>query len=92
MSQCYIPSLYVVHFKGPLNSGEAQSHTLLLLIASGVRADNDDDSSYQSNLLRKTRYEGLEVEACSANEVARYMVSPETAAAGFCAAVRRSSR
>lgn len=24
MSQCYIPSLYVVHFKGALNSGEAQ--------------------------------------------------------------------
>jgi hypothetical protein len=23
MSQCYIPSLYVVHFKGALNSGEA---------------------------------------------------------------------
>jgi hypothetical protein len=25
-SQCYIPSLYVVHFKGSLNSGEAQQH------------------------------------------------------------------
>jgi hypothetical protein len=24
MSQCYIPSLYVVHFKGALNSDEAQ--------------------------------------------------------------------
>jgi hypothetical protein len=24
MSQCYIPSLHVVHFKGALNCGEAQ--------------------------------------------------------------------
>ena len=24
MSQCYIPSLYVVHFRGALNSREAQ--------------------------------------------------------------------
>jgi hypothetical protein len=24
MSQCYIPSLYVIHFKGAPNSGEAQ--------------------------------------------------------------------
>jgi hypothetical protein len=24
MSQCYIPPLYVVHFKGGLNSGETQ--------------------------------------------------------------------
>ena len=24
MSQCYIPSLYVVHFKGTFNSGEPQ--------------------------------------------------------------------
>ena len=24
MSQCYIPSLHAIHFKGALNSGEAQ--------------------------------------------------------------------
>ena len=49
-------------------------HTLLLLIASGVRADNDDDSNYQSNPLRNMHYgglEGLEVGACGANEAGR---------------------
>jgi chromate transporter len=31
MSQCCIPSLYVVHFKGALNSGEAQAASALFL-------------------------------------------------------------
>jgi hypothetical protein len=31
MSQCYIPSLYVVHFKGALNSGEAPARAPLVL-------------------------------------------------------------
>ena len=26
MSQCYIPSLHAIHFKGALNSGEAQDN------------------------------------------------------------------
>jgi hypothetical protein len=48
--------------------------TLLLLMASGVRADNDDDSNYQSNPLRNMHYgglEGLEVGSCGANEAGR---------------------
>jgi hypothetical protein len=34
MSQCYILSLYVVHFKGALNSGEAQDETTQNLFVS----------------------------------------------------------
>jgi hypothetical protein len=56
---------------------------MLLLIAFGVRAGNDGDSSYQSNLLRSMRYEdleGLEVGTCGANEMARFCRSETLAA------------
>jgi len=41
MSQCYIPSLYSVHFKGALNSGEAQPDAVSIVRELGVRESSE---------------------------------------------------
>ena len=73
VNQCLKRNSFTISSSAAL-SCRGVPHTLLLLIASGVRADNDDDSNYQSNPLRNMHYgglEGLEVGACGANEAGR---------------------
>ncbi len=56
MSQCYIPSLYVVHFKGALDSGEAQHGLINFLLCQTIISNSFTGRSPTTGLRTRDHF------------------------------------